>query len=162
MVPFNDMIERSARSRAESRNLRGVFYGAAPMPEKEELKVFVTAGESTCGECDEVLGRDAWITLAGERGALCPSCADLDHLVFLPAGDVALTWRARKHAALTAIVLKWSRARKHYERQGLLVEEAALVLTPSQEAGARTMPAAFTDLDEATGSRRRQAAKALL
>ena len=27
---------------------------------------------------------------------------------------------------LTAVVLKWSRARKRYERQGLLVEETAL------------------------------------
>lgn len=95
-------------------------------PDPHELKVFITAGESTCGECGEQLGRSAWITLAGERGALCLACADLDHLVFLPAGDAALTRRARSHSALAAVVLRWSRARKRYERQGLLVEEAAL------------------------------------
>ena len=57
---------------------------------------------------------------------MCLTCADLDHLVFLPAGDAALTRRVRKHSGLSAVVLKWSRARKRYERQGLLVEEDAL------------------------------------
>jgi hypothetical protein len=92
----------------------------------EVLKVFISNRESICGECGENLGTKAWITLAGEKGALCLACADLDHLVFLPAGDAALTRRARKHSTLAAVVLKWSRARKRYERQGLLVEEAGL------------------------------------
>lgn len=39
---------------------------------------------------------------------------------------VALTRRARKHSTLSAVVLKWSRARKRYERQGLLVEAQGL------------------------------------
>ncbi|HBG08065.1 MAG TPA: DUF2293 domain-containing protein [Geobacter sp.] len=64
--------------------------------------------------------------LAGEKGALCLSCADLDHLLFLPSGNMALTRRSRKHSTLTAVVLMWSRARKRYERQGLLVEAQAL------------------------------------
>ncbi|MFH1519516.1 MAG: DUF2293 domain-containing protein [Candidatus Omnitrophota bacterium] len=54
------------------------------------------------------------------------SCADMDHLIFLSSGDAALTRRSRKHSKLSAVVLKWSRARKRYERQGLLVEEEAL------------------------------------
>jgi hypothetical protein len=100
------------------------------------LKVFISQSESTtCDECGEILGRHAWITLVArpeagadprDRLAYCLSCADLDHLVFLPAGDAALTRRARKYSTLAAVVLKWSRARKRYERQGLLVEEAAL------------------------------------
>ncbi len=60
------------------------------------------------------------------KGALCLSCADLEHLSFLPAGDPALTRRARQRSTLSAVVLKWSRARKRYERQGLLVEAQAL------------------------------------
>jgi hypothetical protein len=44
----------------------------------------------------------------------------------LPSGDIALTRRAKKYSGLTAVVLQWSRARKRYERQGLLVEEAGL------------------------------------
>jgi hypothetical protein len=91
------------------------------------LKVFITAGDVTCEECHEHLGRRAWITLTGdERRAFCLACADLEHLAFLPSGDAALTRRARKYSTLTAVVLKWSRARKQYERQGLLVEEEAL------------------------------------
>ncbi|MBU1877980.1 MAG: DUF2293 domain-containing protein [Chloroflexi bacterium] len=96
------------------------------MSDTADLKVFITTTVATCGECGEELGRSAWITLVPDQGALCLSCADLDHLVFLPAGDAALTRRARKHSALSAVVLRWSRARKRYERQGLLVEEPAL------------------------------------
>ena len=96
------------------------------MKQTEPPKVFITSRESVCDECGEELGRHAWIMLAGERGALCLACADLDHLVLLPAGDAALTRRARKHSTLAAVVLKWSHARKRYERQGLLVEEQAL------------------------------------
>ncbi len=92
-----------------------------------ELKVFITTGDSSsCSECGEELGRHAWITLVEGKGALCLACADLDHLAFLPSGDAALTRRARKHSTLSAVVLKWSRARKRYERQGLLVEEQAI------------------------------------
>jgi hypothetical protein len=91
-----------------------------------DLKVFITAGESVCSECEEELGRHAWITLVEGKGALCLACADMDHLIFLPSGDAALTRRAGKYSTLAAVVLKWSRARKRYERQGLLVEEAAL------------------------------------
>ena len=93
---------------------------------KFDLKVFITTSAASCGECGEDLGRKAWITLVEDKGALCLACADLDHLVFLPAGDAALTRRSRKHSTLCAVVLRWSRARKRYERQGLLVEADAL------------------------------------
>jgi hypothetical protein len=96
------------------------------MNKNDEIKVFISNRESKCDECGEELGRKAWITLERDKGALCLSCADLDELVFLPTGDAALTRRSRKHSALSAVVLKFSRARKRYERQGLLVEEKAL------------------------------------
>jgi hypothetical protein len=96
------------------------------MKQTAEITVFISTQDSSCGECGEQLGRKAWITLDDEKGALCLSCADLDHLIFLPAGDAALTRRARKHSTLSAVVLQWSRARKRYERQGLLVEAEAL------------------------------------
>jgi hypothetical protein len=96
------------------------------MEQHEELKVFISTRESTCDECGENLGPKAWITLTREKGALCLACADLDHLIFLSPGDPALTRRARKHSTLSAVVLKWSRARKRYERQGILVETQAL------------------------------------
>lgn len=93
---------------------------------KNELKVFIASREVTCDECGEELGHHAWIMLYGEKKAACLTCADLDHLVYLPSGDAALTLRARKHSNLSAVVLKWSHARKRYERQGVLVEEEAL------------------------------------
>lgn len=96
------------------------------MEKSKDLKVFISNRESTCDECDEALGRKAWIILEEGKGALCLACADLDHLIFLPSGDTALTRRSRKYSTLVAVVLKWSRARRRYERQGLLVEEKAL------------------------------------
>lgn len=93
---------------------------------EDELKVFISSRSAKCDECSEELGTGAWITLQGEKGALCLSCADLDHLEFLPSGNTALTRRARKHSMLSVVVLKWSRARKRYERQGFLVQPEAL------------------------------------
>lgn len=92
----------------------------------QDLKVFISNRDSTCDECGAELGRHAWIALQEGKGAACLMCADLDHLVFLPSGDAAVTRRARKHSSLSAVVLKWSRTRKRYERQGLLVDNAAL------------------------------------
>ena len=97
-----------------------------PMKQTTDLKVFISTRDSTCDECGENLGRQAWITLDQDKRALCLACADLEHLVFLPAGDAALTRRSRKYSTLSAVVLKWSQARKRYERQGLLVESEAL------------------------------------
>ena len=91
-----------------------------------ELKVFISSRKSVCDECGAELGRHAWITLLEDKGALCLPCADLDHLVFLPSGNAAMTRRSKKYSTLWTVVLQWSRARKRYERQGLLVEEAAL------------------------------------
>jgi hypothetical protein len=61
-----------------------------------------------------------------DAGPLCLACADMDHLTFLPSGEAALTRRAKKASGLSAVVVRWSRTRKRYERQGLLVEDAAL------------------------------------
>ena len=97
-----------------------------PPRDAPDLTVFITSRDATCDACHEDLGRHAWITLGDGGRAFCLACADLDHLEFLPAGDAALTRRARAHSTLSAVVLKWSRARKRYERRGLLVEAEAL------------------------------------
>jgi hypothetical protein len=59
-------------------------------------------------------------------GPVCRTCAGLDHLVFLAAGDASLSRRARQASGLSAVVVRFSRARKRYERQGILVERPAL------------------------------------
>jgi len=76
-----------------------------------------------CGLC----GGSGWLLKMEDGAPTCMACADLDHLVFLPAGDTALTRRARQHSALSAVVVRFSRARRRYERQGVLVEEDGLV-----------------------------------
>lgn len=91
-----------------------------------DLTVFILSNEAVCSECGRELVRSAWMTLTKKKEVLCLSCADLDHLIFLPAGDAALTRRSRKTSTLSAVVVRWSQARKRYERQGLLVEAEAL------------------------------------
>jgi len=93
--------------------------------DSKEIVVFWIRRDTKCSECGEELRHGSAITLVNNN-ALCLSCADLDHLVFLSRGDAALTRRAKKHSKLYAVVVQWSRTRKQYERQGLLVEEEAL------------------------------------
>jgi hypothetical protein len=76
----------------------------------------------TCTECADT----GELLLMEDPGPLCMGCADLGHLVFLPSGDAALTRRAKKASRLSAVVVRFSRARRRYERQGVLVEEDAL------------------------------------
>ncbi|MET8332971.1 DUF2293 domain-containing protein [Streptosporangium canum] len=61
-------------------------------------------------------------------GPHCLTCADMDHLAFLPSGDAALSRRAKKESGLAAVVVRFNPRRKRYERRGVLVEEAALAL----------------------------------
>jgi hypothetical protein len=90
-----------------------------------EIVVFWILRDSVCAECGTELGKGSFLRLEGER-PLCLSCADLDRLVFLPSGDATLTRRANRASTLKAVVVRFSRSRKRYERQGSLVEEEAL------------------------------------
>jgi len=92
--------------------------------------------------CAECAGSGILLFMEGD-GTMCLECADLDHLVFLPAGDAALTRRAKKASGLAAVVVRFSRSRGRYERQGILVEEEALALAEAaclvdQEARGRS------------------------
>ena len=93
--------------------------------EVKDLVVFDILRESQCAGCEKELPGGAFLFIEAGK-PLCLSCADLDHLVYLPRGDTALTRRARKHSTLSAVVVRFSRARKRYERQGVLIEEPAL------------------------------------
>jgi len=90
-----------------------------------EIVVFWTLRDSQCSQCESDLYSGSFLILEA-RQPLCLTCADLNHLVYLPRGDAALTRRARKHSSLSAVVVRFSRSRKRYERQGILVQEAAL------------------------------------
>jgi hypothetical protein len=88
-----------------------------------DLLVIQPLDTFTCASCSAT---DTDLLTMDDAGPLCLACADLDHLVFLPAGDAALTRRTKKASRLSAVVVRFSRARKRYERQGLLVENDAL------------------------------------
>jgi hypothetical protein len=87
-----------------------------------DLVVVMPRGDWSCTSCG---GTGAFLFMEGP-GPLCLTCADMDHLVFLPRGDATLSRRAKKESGLSAVVVRFSRTRKRYERQGILVEEAAL------------------------------------
>jgi hypothetical protein len=69
-----------------------------------------------------------------DAGPSCMKCVGLGDLVFLAAGDTGLTRRVKAKSQRTAVVVRFSRSRKRYERQGILVEEAALNAAQSQDA----------------------------
>lgn len=91
----------------------------------KELVVFSILRDSKCDECKKELWKGSFLFMEGGH-PLCLSCADLDHLTYLPRGDSALTRRAKKHSPLYAVVVRFSRSRGRYERQGILVSEEAL------------------------------------
>ena len=92
--------------------------------EKDRV-VFEIIRDSQCSECQEELWKGRWLVM--EKGKpLCMKCADLDHLVWLSPSDAALTRRSKKYSKLWAAVVRFSRARRRYERQGWLVEEEGL------------------------------------
>ena len=90
------------------------------------LQVFISTKEAKCDECAKKLTRNEWTLLEKNSRVFCLKCAGLDHLIFLPSGNVAMTRRSKKHSSLSAVVLKRSRGRRPSERQGLLVEKSAL------------------------------------
>lgn len=96
----------------------------APQQQGDIVVIWVRR-DTKCAECGEELPRGSAIRMS-DPGPLCLDCAELGHLMFLASGDAALTRRAKKHSGLYAVVVQWSRTRKRYERQGLLVEEEAL------------------------------------
>lgn len=87
-----------------------------------DLVVISPLNEWTCSAC----GGTGDLLLMEGPGPICMGCAGMDHLVFLPAGDAALTRRAREASRLSAIVVRFSHSRKRYERRGILIEQAAL------------------------------------
>ncbi|MEV0235185.1 DUF2293 domain-containing protein [Nonomuraea sp. NPDC050786] len=91
-------------------------------PKVPDLVAVAPLDEWTCASC----GDTGPYLIMEEDKPHCLTCADLDHLVFLPSGDAALSRRAKKESGLSAVVVRYNRRRKVYQRAGLLVEEAAL------------------------------------
>src|ERR1043165_1224705 len=63
-----------------------------------DLVVVVPQTEWTCAGCQDT----GPYMIMDNVGSLCLTCADMDHLIFLPAGDATLTRRAKKASGLAA------------------------------------------------------------
>ncbi len=113
-------VERAYRTHWASPDLPERVVERQSRP--PELVVISPIKQWICASC----GGTGDLLFMEDAGPLCLGCADLGHLVFLPAGDAALTRRAKKASRLSAVVVRWSRSRKHYERQGILAEAEAI------------------------------------
>ncbi len=78
--------------------------------------------EWVCHRC----GGTGDLLMMEDPGPACLRCVGLDDLEYLPAGNSLLTRRAKAKSTRYAPVVRFSRARGRYERQGLLVEPQAL------------------------------------
>ena len=91
-----------------------------------ETIVFQILREAHCVRCNKLLAVGSFLSMTDKKPH-CLTCDGLSNLVFLPAGDAKVTRAAKKLSKQYAVVVKFSRARKRYERQGLLVEEHAMI-----------------------------------
>jgi hypothetical protein len=125
-----EVVEEAWRTRWVSRDLPAQKRERITKTQDSppDLLVIQPVRDWTCAECQGT----GDLLIMDDAGPLCLACADMDHLVFLPSGEAALTRRAKKASGLSAVVVRWSRTRKRYERQGLLVEDAALAQAEQQ------------------------------
>jgi hypothetical protein len=121
----NPTIERLYRTRWVSpelseRKRERLAEKASRAPELVVIQPLNT--EWTCHRC----GGTGGLLVMENPGPACLRCVGLDDLEFLPAGDASLTRRVKAKSARSAVVVRFSRSRRRYERQGLLVEPAGL------------------------------------
>ncbi len=74
--------------------------------------------EWTCHRC----GGTGGLLIMEQPGPACLRCAGLDDLEFLSSGNALLTRRVKANSPRSAVVVRFSRTRRRYERQGVLVE----------------------------------------
>lgn len=123
----NPDIERSYRTHYVSPALseRKQQQLNKKLSRAERPVVFQIITDSQCSECGAELLRDSLLFMDAQQ-PLCLACAGLSDLEYLPSGDAALTRRAAKYGERATVVVRFSRSRGHYERQGILVEVTAL------------------------------------
>ncbi len=94
-------------------------------PASQEIVVTIAVKDHPCDQCgEELLAGDFQRPINDSR--ICLSCAKLDALEFLPRGDAAISRRAAKYSAQKIVVVKWSKARNRFERQGILAAPEAI------------------------------------
>ena len=89
--------------------------------------------EWKCHRC----GHSGDLLIMEKPGPACLRCVGLDDLEYLPSGDALLTRRAKAKSVRSAVVVRFSRSRRRYERQGLLVEPRALAVAQREISAQR-------------------------
>jgi hypothetical protein len=127
-IDGNPERERFYRTKYVPGNLseRKVEKLTQKLTKAPDLVVFEKVSEDgNCSDCGVELIKGDFLFLEKQQ-PLCLTCADLDHLIFLPSGDMALSRRARKYSPLLAVVVRFNRSRNQYQRQGMLVTRDGL------------------------------------
>jgi hypothetical protein len=150
----------SLSSLAEIENIYRMHFVSPSLPDRkrEKLKeklnsapepvVFEVVRDSECSECGAEIAQGSHLSMeAGQP--LCMPCAGLGDLEFLPSGDTALTRRTTKYSSRKAVVVRFSKSRGRYERQGILAEPAAMEKAEqecTEDAGERAAARAKGDI----------------
>ena len=118
-------IERQYRTHWISPNLKEKARRrlADKMNRPPELVAIVPLkSDWKCHRC----GRGGDLLMMEPPGPCCLECAGFADLDYLPRGDAKLTKRVARLSERKLVVVRFSRVRKRYERQGLLIEPRAL------------------------------------
>lgn len=103
----------------------------AAKSEEPDRVAFEILRDSSCSECGAAIFKGGLLWMeAGQP--FCMACANLADLEYLERGDATLTRRAGKKSGKTVVVVRFSRSRGRYERQGILVEESALAAAEAE------------------------------
>lgn len=96
-----------------------------------ELVVYRILHPSQCSKCGIEMPADSLLLLE-DANPLCMECAGMEDLIYVPAGNSKLTHRVKKYSSRFYVVVKFSRARKRYERQGILSDKEAVDMAENE------------------------------
>lgn len=128
-------IEDSWRTHWVSPTLTGAKRARVQAQLQKPPELIAVVARHPDWRCHRCAGTGALLVMQPE-GPACLQCAGLGHLEELPAGDALLTRCARAASKLSAVIVRWSQARKRNERVGVLVEPEALARARARVAAA--------------------------
>jgi hypothetical protein len=143
-TPRQETLRFSASGDPEIELLYRTHWVSAALSEKQQQRLAEKTSrppdlvviqplnkEWKCHRCGDTGG----LLIMENPGPACLRCVGLDDLEFLPAGDALVTRRVRARSTRHAVVVRFSKSRGRYERQGLLVEPGALAAVEHELEG---------------------------
>jgi hypothetical protein len=134
-LPSRPVLRFSQSGDATAERLYRTHWVSSDLSEKQRERITAKANRppelvviqplNTDWKCHRCGGTGDLLVMEAP-GPACLACVGLAALEFLPAGDAALSRRAKAESETYAVVVRFSRSRKRYERQGLLVQPEAL------------------------------------